>query len=239
MGDRSKARTTTTSRDVVIAELRQRILDLSIKPGSSVSENELANQLGVSRTPVRESLILLAGEGLIEIYPQVGTFVSRIDPAAVADAQFIREALETASLRELVATIDDGQIGTLRDILDQQQLAVRSQDVDRFFELDEQLHRTMMDLAGHDSAWTVVRSARAHLERARRASLPVADTLGRMLQQHTTIVDRLSSGSTDEAEKALRSHLREVFHDINEVKAQSPEYFANGRSRPTRRAHLS
>lgn len=239
MGDRLRARTTATSRDVVVAELRQRILDLSLKPGTSISENELASQLGVSRTPVREGLILLAGEGLIEIYPQVGTFVSRIDPAAVADAQFIREALETASLRELVSNVDDAQTRRLRDILEQQRLAVEASDVDRFFELDEQLHRTMMDLAGHGSAWSVVRSARAHLERARRASLPVADTLGRMLQQHTDIVDRLSSGSTDEAEKALRSHLREVFHDIDVLKAESPDYFANGRGRPTRRTHLA
>lgn len=127
MSVRGTRRGTTTARDVVIEELRRRILDLSLEPGSSLAENELANELGVSRTPVREALILLAAEGLVEIYPQVGTFVSRIDPVAVADAQFIREALETASMRQLVPQIQSSQIIELRDILEQQRLAVKAQ----------------------------------------------------------------------------------------------------------------
>lgn len=239
MSVRGTRRGTTTARDVVIEELRRRILDLSLEPGSSLAENELANELGVSRTPVREALILLAAEGLVEIYPQVGTFVSRIDPVAVADAQFIREALETASMRQLVPQIQSSQIIELRDILEQQRLAVKARDVDRFFKLDEQLHRAMMTLAGHGPAWAVVGSAKAHLDRARRACLPVADTLDRMFRQHSDIVNKLAGGDTDEAEGVLRSHLREVFRDVDVLRADSPEYFANGRTRPIRRAHLA
>jgi DNA-binding GntR family transcriptional regulator len=239
MADRSKGRGITTSRDLVVVELRRRILDLTLEPGSVIAEQELAAEMGVSRTPVREGLILLAREGLVEIYPQVGTFVSRIDPAAVADAQFIREALETASLRELAPIVEEAHIKTLREILQQQRLAVRSTDVERFFQLDEELHRTMMALAGHGSAWDVVGAAKAHLDRARRACLPVADTLGRMFKQHTGVVDRLASRAVDEAEEALRAHLREVFRDVDAVKAKSPEYFTNGARRPTRRPRLA
>ncbi|MQA06896.1 MAG: FCD domain-containing protein [Streptosporangiales bacterium] len=229
----------STARDVVVAEVRRRILDLTYEPGVGLGENEIAAELGVSRTPVREALILLANEGLIEIYPQVGTFVSRIDRDAVADAQFIREALETASMRELAGNVDDRHLGRLRGILDQQRTAVAAVDVDQFFGLDEDLHRTMLELAGHGAAWTVVSAAKAHLDRARRACLPVADTLDRMLEQHTDIVDRLASRDPDAAEEALRAHLRQVFQDIDVVKARSPQYFATGPGRPTRRARLA
>lgn len=229
----------STARDVVVTEIRGRILDLTLEPGSSLGENEIAAELGVSRTPVREALILLANEGLIEIYPQVGTFVSRIDPVAVADAQFIREALETTSMRDLAGRVDDAQLGRLRAILARQQSAVAAGDVDQFFGLDEEFHRTMLELAGHGAAWTVVSAAKAHLDRARRACLPVADTLGRMLEQHTDIVDQLAGGDPGDAEAALRTHLRQVFQDIDVVKARSPQYFATGPGRPTRRASLT
>ena len=237
-GTMSRRGSTTTSRDIVLAELRRRILDLSLEPGSSLAENELAAELDVSRTPVREGLILLAREGLVETYPQVGTFVSRIDPAAVADAQFVREALELASFSELTRDVTQGKIKQLRAILKEQHSAVEAADVDQFFALDEALHHTMMTLAGHGAAWNVVGAAKAHLDRARRACLPVADTLDRMLGQHTGIVDQLAAGNADNAEHALRSHLREVFRDIDAVKAVSPDYFTSGTSRPTRRAHL-
>ncbi|MBA8824325.1 DNA-binding GntR family transcriptional regulator [Saccharopolyspora lacisalsi] len=225
----------TTTRDVVVADLRRRILDLTLPPGGALAENELAKELAVSRTPVREALILLVNEGLVEIYPQMGTFVSRIDPAAVADSQFVREALELASLHELVPVIEPTQITTLRGILAQQRLAVDSADVDQFFDLDERFHRTMMELAGHGSAWSVVGSAKAHLDRARRACLPVADTLERMVQQHTDIVDQLAAGDLDDTDRSLRSHLREVFRDIDAVKSLAPHYFTNGDQRLPRR----
>lgn len=225
----------STARDIVVAELRRRILDLTLQPGSPVAENELADELAVSRTPVREALILLVNEGFVEIYPQMGTFVSRIDPAAVAESQFIREALELASLRQLAPVIDADQLAELRTILQQQRTAVSATDIEQFFELDEKLHRTLMAFANHGSAWNVVASAKAHLDRARRVTLPVADTLERMLHQHTDIIDQLASGDVEASDHALRSHLREVFRDVESVKAEAPHYFSDGHGRPTRR----
>src|SRR3954467_12238796 len=87
-----------SNRRGVYETLRGDILRLALPPGTALSENELAAVLGVSRTPVRESLILLAEEGLVQVFPQVGSFVSRVDAAKVADAQFIRESIALASL---------------------------------------------------------------------------------------------------------------------------------------------
>src|SRR5918997_1736271 len=108
-----------TSRRVY-EELRRRVLSLELPPGASLSENELAAALGVSRTPVRESLILLAEEGLVQVFPHVGSFVSRVDPDGVADAQFLREAVELAALEDLPPQLDPDIVGELRENLAQQ-----------------------------------------------------------------------------------------------------------------------
>ena len=89
--------------------LRRKVLTLELPPGAALSENELAAALGVSRTPVRESLILLAEEGLVQVFPQVGSFVSRVDPDGVADAQFLREAVELAALDDLPPELGSGR----------------------------------------------------------------------------------------------------------------------------------
>ena len=230
---------TVTSRQLIAETLRGRILDLTMPPGAAVQEKDIAAELGVSRTPVREALILLAQEGLVEVFPQVGTFVTRIDPAAVADAQFVREALEIASIRDLGVEVDRSRLDRLRDLLADQAKAVEANDVARFFVLDQELHRSLMALAGHASAWGIVSAAKGHLDRARRASLPLPDTLDRMLAQHRAVVEEVAAGARDRAEDALRMHLREVFHDIEEIRSRNPHYFTDVPSRPRRRMELS
>jgi len=100
-------------RDQTLETLRRRIISLQLPPGEPLSENELAQELGVSRTPVRESLILLREEGLVQVFPQIGSFVSLVDLGRVSDAQFVREAIECASLKEIV--MDAAGLAGLRE----------------------------------------------------------------------------------------------------------------------------
>jgi len=88
-----------SARDQTLETLRRGIISLELAPGSPVSENELAARLGVSRTPVRESLILLQEDGLVQVFPQLGTFVSRVDAGKVAQAQFIKRPLSVPRSR--------------------------------------------------------------------------------------------------------------------------------------------
>ncbi|MFE4722608.1 GntR family transcriptional regulator [Streptomyces sp. NPDC056728] len=108
----------------VHALLRARITSLELLPGAPLSENELAAELDVSRTPVREALILLGEESLVDVFPKLGTFVSRISVDAVLEAQFMREALELAALREAVTKSGAPDITALRAILDAQRAAL-------------------------------------------------------------------------------------------------------------------
>jgi DNA-binding GntR family transcriptional regulator len=89
-----------TSSALIHATLRRRIVSVDLKPGSILIEKELADEFGVSRTPVREALQRLAEEHLVDILPRSGTYVSRIDLRAVREALVIRQALERVSVRE-------------------------------------------------------------------------------------------------------------------------------------------
>jgi len=224
-------------RDGVLAELRALIVSLSLAPGTPLSENELAAEMGVSRTPVRESLILLREEGLVQVVPQVGTFVSLVDIAQVADAQFVREAIECASMAQLVDVIDDQDVAELRKLLSAQASTAESGDNERFFELDEDFHRALLRIGGHANAWTVVNSAKAHLDRARRLSLVQTRSIPGLVQEHTQIVDALESREVPGAVAHLREHLQGVLRDVRQFQQTHPESFAAGKQSARRRSY--
>src|SRR4029077_20767075 len=103
------------ARLFVYAAIRDAIVRAEIEPGARLSENELADQLGVSRTPIREALGRLRDDRLVDVVPQLGTFVSRISTQAVSDAQFIREALECAAVRPAAEQAGDDAIAALEE----------------------------------------------------------------------------------------------------------------------------
>ena len=221
-----------SNRERVYTELRRRIVTLDLQPGASLSENELAAQLSVSRTPVRESLILLADEGLVHIFPKLGSFVTRIDPQRVAEAQFVREAIELASMADAVTSADGTAIAELRELIAVQGATT---DIDTFFEFDEQFHRSLLAVGGHGNAWRTVVGAKAHLDRARRLGMSES-SIPELTCEHAAVVDALESREGDRAAASLRTHLRKVFTDIGKIQARSPELFSNGDdAKPTRR----
>ena len=187
--DRSLLRehSTTSARVQAYAALREAIVRAELEPGRQLSENELAARLGVSRTPIREALVRLRDERLVEIVPQLGTFVTRISTPAVADAQFIREALECACVRRAAELATEDDIAALEDILRAQERARDSDDFDAFYVLDDAFHQALCDLSEHRAVWPVSQRARGHLNRVRRLSMPVPSYLALMIEQHRRV----------------------------------------------------
>jgi DNA-binding GntR family transcriptional regulator len=213
------------AREQALTTLRADIISLHLPPGAALSENELAAQLGVSRTPVRESLIILQAEGLVQVIPQVGSFVALVNPSQVAEAQFMREALECWSLQSVGHPIKPGDVDALIENLHGQALCASTNKVDEFFELDEHFHRLLLRAAGHESAWRTIASHKAHLDRARRLSLGHRLPLAELVAQHQAVADALIAGNAPEAVAQLTAHLREIFNDIDAVRDQQPELF--------------
>jgi GntR family transcriptional regulator, rspAB operon transcriptional repressor len=212
------------SEQVYLA-LRDAIVSAKIKPGLKLSENELAGELGVSRTPVREALARLRDERLVAIVPQLGTFVTLISPAAVADAEFVREALECGAISRAVPRIGPEALEELQSNLNAQERACSAGDERTFDVLDEDLHRRLCEASGHAIAWALSRRANGHLDRIRRLSLPDPDYLGEMLSEHREIVATVADGDADGAESALRHHLRMVPSSLPRLQELHPDYF--------------
>ena len=228
----SSTPTKTSARETAYQEIRFRIITGAEQPGALLSENELALVLGLSRTPVREALLLIAQEGLVEVRPQSGTYVTYIDPDVVAQAQFIREAIELASLRECVRQFDADEAAALREILARQSAASSREE---FYPLDEEFHRRLLAIAGHENAWAMVANAKGHLDRARYLGLSGFRGIHEYVGDHGAIVDALEAGSLDVAEDALRTHLRFVLEDVDTIRRLHPELFAAGQF-PERRS---
>lgn len=214
------------TRRLVHTWLRRQIIGLELAPGEPLSEAEIGSRLGVSRTPVREALILLAEEGLVEVFPQRGSFVGPIRYEDVVSAQFVREAIECSSLEQGGALVSAGDVAELRALIVRQHEAERAEDAAAFFDLDEEFHLRLMRACGHESAWRIVASAKAQMDRARRLSLPEGGKMTGLIEQHESVVDALDLGDVAAAVARLREHLRVVLQDITHIQAERPELFA-------------
>lgn len=214
--------------DQVYLALRAGIVSAELAPGRKLSENELADRLGVSRTPVREALVRLRDERLVAIVPQLGTFVTLISEDGVADAAFVREALECAAARLAAARARPDALADLQANLAAQHRARDAEDFETFDRLDDELHHRLAELSGHEIAWVLARRANGHLDRVRRLSLPEPGYLAQMVAEHTDLVAAVAAGDPDAAEARMRHHLRMVLGWLPALRVAHPEYFDAG-----------
>lgn len=214
-----------TGASVVQDELRREILDMVLKPGASLSEKELTARFGMSRTPVREALIRLKEEGLVEIFPQAGTFVARIPAGAIPEAVFIRQALECATVEVLARTATAEDITRLDVTIARQHDAHEAGDQEGFHLADEAFHEVLADSAGYPGVWKLAQAAKSQIDRCRRMTLPVPGRMEMVIREHLAIVDAIRRHDAPAAEAAMRQHLGTLLPDLVHLQASYPEYF--------------
>ncbi|HTZ80781.1 MAG TPA: GntR family transcriptional regulator [Stellaceae bacterium] len=205
------------------------------RPGEDLSETRIAEQYGVSRTPVREVFHRLVEDGFLRVVPQVGTFVAPINLAAVADSQFIREALECRAIRLTAAKAGTSDIRGLRQELKIQERAVMAGDRARFFASDEKMHQKLLAASGHPQVWDTIAAAKAQLDRVRYLSLEAGDWLDMIFEQHRALIERIAERDAAGAERAMQAHLRTVFAAADRIAAEHADFFEGARSKPRRR----
>jgi DNA-binding GntR family transcriptional regulator len=218
------------------AVLRREIITNQLTPHTRLSEQEIARRFAVSRTPVREALIKLVEEKLVEIYPQYGSFVAPIPLGDVLDSQFVREALECAAVEQAAARFEPAQTAGLLALLDRQRACAAAEDYDGFFTADERLHALIMEIAGHPNAWRLVEQAKTQMDRVRYLSMHLVRKRATVIAEHTAIVEPLARGDAPEAVAAMRLHLRGLFRSVAMLTETNSGYFADaaGTARPVR-----
>lgn len=208
----------------IVRRLRDRILRGELPPGSRLSEVDVAAFYGISRQPVREAFIKLAEASLVDVLPQRGSYVSRIDLSAVLAAQFVREAVEADIVRRVAQFVGPATLRDLDDILAEQMEATNASDPLPFMALDDTFHRKLAEVAGQGAGWDFLQPLKTQMDRVRHLS---AQQFPRrtLVQQHKQIVDAIRQGDVDAAERNMRLHLRQILEDVPVVAAAYPEFF--------------
>jgi DNA-binding GntR family transcriptional regulator len=208
----------------VFERLREAILSLELTPGTTLSRTTLAHQFGVSSTPIRDALMRLEEEGLVEVFPQHATVVSPIDLTLAHQAHFLRRSLELEIVRSLALAQDPRLVARLKGILAQQQALMDAHDLQAFEAADQDFHRHLYEAAQMQDLWLLVRSRSGHIDRLRRLNLPTPGKIQGIVRHHALIVQAIADGKPDEAQQHLRDHLSGTLSHVDEISARYPGY---------------
>jgi len=210
----------------VHAHLRAEIMLARLRPGESLSENQLAQRLGVSRTPVREALQRLVQEGLVNVWPQRGSLVSLMSLQRIREALFVREAVESQVVRQLLIHGSRPENwDTLAACLTRQQQALENKDLEATLRADEDFHRELLVLCNLQGIWPVVAQARDLHHRVRAIAVPELETGYKAIADHQAILDALKAGDVERALRCTGEHVRHNEFLAKRIAEIHPDYF--------------
>src|SRR6185295_1095257 len=202
--------------------IRDAIVRLDLPAGMFLDKAALCARLGVSRFPVSEALGRLAAEGFVEVLPQRGTRVARIDLGDCRQAMFIRRALEAEAMRAIAPGADAALLAALDRNLREQETALGADHGGRFHALDLELHELLLDFLGYERVKHAVEAARGSLDRARLFMCTPQRQVA-TLDEHRAIVAALKRHDGDAAVRAMESHLDAVMTELVDFAGRNPD----------------
>lgn len=196
-----------TREEFVAGRLRDAILRGDLAPGTRLDEGALAKALGVSRTPVRVALRILAAESLVELQPHRGTVVSELSVNELSDVYFVRMVLEGTAVRLAAAKMTDDRIVTLESILAEMD---RTEDPDQWMRLNNHFHSTIYRAASGPRMLFIIEYVRNISTPYIRVFIESAEHKASSAQEHRRILDACKARDADAAEAETRKHLEAV-----------------------------
>ena len=216
------------ARDLAYHTVRSRIITMELKPGDPLNDRELAEELGISRTPMREALILLNKAHMVAIKPQSGTHVAPIDLHLMELEQFSRYTLEKEILTRMCGRLTPEQEAGYRQLIEAYRVLEASPEEPdremRLLELDNAFHRRAFELCGMEHHFDHMLASLQHVERIRKFSLQTEENKS-VCSSHTAILEALLHGSADDVSEALESHLSRYKQSVAQARSVHPEYF--------------
>ncbi len=205
----------------IYQELRRRIIELELVPGTVLSRNDIAQQFGVSVTPVRDAIQKLAEEDLVEIFAQSTTRVTEIDLEHARQSHFLRVSVEMEAVLLLASGDYRMQLKEIRKQLKHQKEALQAnaKDVPGLFDLS--FHRQLCEVANVGKLWSLIRAHSGHLDRLRRLFHPEPK---RGLSDHLAILTAIEAGDAVKAQMLLRQHHSRMMLSTDEIRSKNPGY---------------
>lgn len=209
--------------------LKRDILTFGLKPGEYVSAAKLADRYQVSRTPAREALVKLEAEGMVDIYPQSRTVISKINIQRVRDEWFVRKTLETAMVDTFFEKMTERDLELMRmynnELVKITESSKEANDSYEYLEFDNDFHGVTYMVANQKLSATIIYSMTAHYNRLRMLIDRTEMSKKRILMEHEALIDCAARKDKDGYQKVLSEHLTHIVGDVEKVREQYPEYF--------------
>lgn len=211
----------------IVEYLRERILELELAPGSSLSRLDLQKQFGLSQTPVRDALIRLEEEGLVTVYPQYATLVSKIDINLARQSHFMRRAVEQEIVFDLASKPNKRLVERLVEANAKLKMLIASDEYGDFLRHDRAFHHILYQEAGLEEIWPVVRRHSGHIDRLRRLNLPNVGK-ARVVDNHDAVIDGIATGDPTAAREAMKIHLSRTLSMVDSLIERYPDFVQVG-----------
>jgi len=215
--------------EIIYQNLRTKILNLDLEPGTELKIRDLVNQFQVSRSPVRDALNRLAGEGLLTIIPQSGTKVSKIDLRIVREEQFLRTTLELGALSLFLQQVNtiEGQayISEMEEIIKKQSKAFNIRDMKSFLLLDNEFHGLIFKGAEKENCYTLIQTHSGNYQRIRRLSFSFDSIAQGVLTEHGKLVEAFKNNQIEKAKHLDYEHITKLEEETRTLKENLLNYF--------------
>ncbi len=219
------SRQVVKNSDIIYQNLRRDIVAMTLVPGTPISEKGIAREYGVSRTPVREAVLRLSDERLVEVLAKSGTYVARIPLSLLPEAIVVRNALEAVTVRKAAEIASKSQILGLQALVQHQQEVIETDDQEEFHTADEEFHAAIAAAAGYRGIWEVIQQVKVHVDRYRRLTLPQPGRMDLIVEEHDSIVQAIANNDPERAAKNMEYHLDKLQLDIAVFRDMWPDYF--------------
>ena len=204
-------------RDVVFNTLRQAILRGELKPGERLMEIQLANKLGVSRTPIREAIRKLELEGLVLMIPRKGAEVADITEKSLKDVLEVRRALEELSVKLTCDRITKEEIKELEQAAENFRKTMKSKDITEIAEADVRFHDVIYTATKNQKLIQLLNNRHEQMYRYRIEYLKDEEVYPKLLKEHKEIIERINRGEKEEAARIVCEHIDNQVNAVMDV----------------------
>lgn len=208
--------------------LRARIFSHALEPGQRLDETALAEELGISRTPLREALKTLSAEGLVELQPHRGCFVTELSLQDLREIFPLMAMLEGQVAHAVARNADAAQLKVLDGLHEKLERHAATGHVDRYYVTNYEFHESLQNFAGNRWLGMVIGDLRKMLKLSRHRSLRFEGRLQDSLAEHRALIAALHSRDADAAERIMRGHLLAQLSALEQMSAAANNAGGNG-----------
>lgn len=215
------------SKEYVIRNMVYNIEFLNLEPGEKISENQISEFLNLSRTPIREAFYNLKSNLLIDVKPQIGTFISYLDIDVSKELLFFRSSLEEKAVIEVCNKDSLDYINIFKDIIEKEKTLHDSNNIEELISLDNRFHNIIFEELGYNKIPSIIEDNTSYLVRMRILRLKANIRETNYIEEHEKILKCIINKDQENASKIIRYHINELVDDMNLLKNKYPHYFKN------------